>query len=173
MSRSACVLFVLAALAFPVLAAAQVIAPTPPIQVQQIQTFGMVGLASGQIARLNVLNPGVPAPLATAALCPARLTFLDSAGNVLKTESVSVLPGQSLSYDLNRDTDLTSTALRVQIRATIQMPPPAVATPTVQVVLPSLCTLFPTLEVFDASTGKTQVILESTRTAFGPVGILP
>jgi hypothetical protein len=42
---------------------------------QTIQTFGMVGLAEGQTAELNVLNPGVPPP-ALGVVCSATLSFL-------------------------------------------------------------------------------------------------
>jgi hypothetical protein len=147
------------------LAAAQ--GTTMPVLFPQVQTFGMVGLAEGQTARLNLLNPGVLPPLATGAICSAQVSFLDAKGTVLKTAAISVLPGQSVPFDLNRDTDVTATDQRVQIRATIQIPAPLpiVATP------PQLfgCPLLPTLEIFNRDTGRTQLLITETRSIFGPV----
>jgi len=163
----------------------------PPIFIQQTltQSFGMVGLTAGQTAQLNLWNSYfLPAPYATSALCVAQVAFLDGTGKVLKTGSISVAPGGSASYDLNRDTDLTSeTVLRLPIRATISTSlPRGILTPIANPgVIPSptptpapnpggavsplpfpfqaVCNLFPTLEVFDNSTGKTLVVLETTR----------
>jgi hypothetical protein len=133
----------------------------PPIAVApNIQTFGMIGLAEGQTARLNVLNPGVPAPLATGIICSALLTFYDDQGTQLKSSTVNVIPTHSLELDLDADTDLKlAVNQRKQIRATIQIPP--VLPPQGQAV--STCPLIPTLEIFDRVTGKTQVVLSDPR----------
>jgi len=138
-----------------------------PVLFPQVQTFGMVGLTEGQTARLNLLNPGVLPPLATGAICSAQVSFLDSKGTVLKTAPISVLPGQSVPFDLNRDTDVTSSDQRVQIRATIQIPAPS----PVVVGPPQAfgCPLVPTLEIFNKDTGRTQVVITETRSVFGPV----
>lgn len=138
-----------------------------PVFFPQVQTFGMVGLAEGQTARLNLLNPGVLPPLATGAICSAQVSFLDSKGAVLKTAPISVAPGQSVPFDLNRDTDVTGNDQRVQIRAIVQvpLPSPIVASPP----QPWGCLLIPTLEIFDTNTGRTQVVITETRGVFGPV----
>ena len=123
-----------------------------------IQTFGMVGIAEGQTARLNVLNVGVQAP-ALGVQCSAALSFLDDQGAVLKTATVTVIPGRSASLDLDADTDLKlSTNQRLQIRATIQIPP-AVSSSAQPV---SSCPLTPTLEIFDRFKGKTSVVMVNT-----------
>jgi hypothetical protein len=141
----------------------------PPIAIgANVQTFGMIGIAEGQTARLNVLNPGVQAPAATAALCSGLLTFWDDQGQSLKTLSVTVIPGHSMALDLDADVDLKLlTNQRKQIRATIQIP--AILPPTAMGM--STCTLIPTLEIFDRVTGKTQVVIEQTRYVAG--GIVP
>jgi hypothetical protein len=166
----------LAALGFPGIAAAQSLSPYPsiPISLQSTQTFGVVGLAAGQTARLNLLNPGssllTPGEATSpAAACFAQITFLDSTGKTLKTASVNALPGQSTPFDLNRDTDLTTTAQRVEIRATVQAMPNPTAGAT---AVPFFCSVIPTLEVFDNSTGKTTVVLETLHYVSGPIGIL-
>lgn len=138
-----------------------------PVWYPQVQTFGTVGLTAGQTARLNVLNPGVLAPLATGAACSAQVSFLDARGSVLKTSPVSVLPGQSVPFDLNRDTDVMVTDQRLQIRATFQspMPSPIVASPAQWFGCPMILTL----EIFDNNTGKTQFVMTETRSVIGPV----
>ena len=127
----------------------------------------MVGLTEGQTARLNLLNPGVLPPLATGAICSAQVSFLDGKGTVLKTAPVLVAPGQSVPFDLNRDTDVTAADQRVQIRATIQIPAPSPV--VVSLPQPFGCPLIPTLEIFNKDTGRTQVVITETRSVFGPV----
>jgi hypothetical protein len=138
-----------------------------PALFPQVQTLGMVGLTAGQTARLNVLNPGVLPPLATGAICSAQVTFLASRGSVLKTSPILVAPGQSVPFDLNRDTDVTSTDQRVQIRATLQipLPSPIFASP-VQLFG---CPLIPTLEIFNNDTGRTQVVMTGVQSVIGPL----
>lgn len=116
-------------------AAAQSTQPMLPVA---LRTSGMVGLAAG----LNVLNPGALAP-AVAVVCAAQLSFLNAEGVVLKTTSVSVPPGQSASFNLDRDVDLIVSDLRVEVRAVIAY-------------TATTCALLPTLEVFNDDSGRTQ-----------------
>ena len=98
-------------------------AQTASVAAQQTFTFGMAGVAQGQTARLNVLNPGVAAP-AVGVVCPALLSFVDAKGNTIKSEVVSVIPGQSMSYEMFSDRDLAlAVNARVEIRATVTIPP--------------------------------------------------
>ncbi len=130
-----------AALALAGGAAAQSTQPMLPVA---LRTSGMVGLAAGQTARLNVLNPGVLAP-AVAVACVAQLSFLNAEGVVLKTTSVTVPPGQSMPFNLDREVDLIVSDLRVEVRAVIAY-------------TSNTCALLPTLEVFDDGTGRTQFL---------------
>src|SRR5215469_12474171 len=93
--------------------------------VETLRTFGMIGLAEGQTARLNLLNPGVPAPGATAALCSAAVSFIDAQGTVLKSATIAVNPGQSAHFDVDSDADLKlAVDEHHEIRATIQLSQP-------------------------------------------------
>jgi hypothetical protein len=118
----------------------------------------MIGVTDGQVARVNVLNPGVAAP-AAGVVCTATLNFWDGKGTLLKTGPVIVLPGQSQYLDLFGDKDIALTGLdRREIRATITIP--AVAPPPASTTAPpAACTLIGTLEILDESTSKTQVVL--------------
>ena len=79
------------------LAAIGLCAQTAPIAPTQVTvTSGIVGIAEGQTAQLNALNPGV-APPAMGEICSGLLTFLDNSGKVLKSKTVGVAPGTSQS----------------------------------------------------------------------------
>lgn len=131
-----------AVLAMAVGAMAQSTTPMLPVA---LHTSGMVGLAAGQTARLNVLNPGALAP-AVGAVCAAQLSFLNAQGTILKTTSVTVPPGESMSFNLDRDVDVIVSDLRVQVRAVIAY-------------TSNTCALLPTLEVFNDDTGRTQFVV--------------
>ena len=83
---------------------------TPAVPIPETRTSGMIGIADGQVARVNVLNPGVAAP-AAGVVCTATLNFWDGKGTLLKTGPVIVLPGQSQYLDLFGDRDLALTIL--------------------------------------------------------------
>jgi hypothetical protein len=127
-------------------------------------TTGMIGVAGGQMARLNVLNPGdrpnvVPPP--AGVYCSAVVEFLDGGGKVLKSTTVNVSPGQATPFDLFSDSDLNlALTERTEIRAII-MPPaviPVVSTSTAP-LQPTVCTLIGTLEIIDSLTNRTQAVL--------------
>lgn len=129
--------------------------PATPAQVDR--TSGMIGIVEGQFARLNALNPGVAAP-AVGVVCSAALQFWDGQGKLLKSATVSVVPGKSTSLDLFGDKDLALLGDdRREIRATITIPPvlpPPSATP------PSApCNLIGTLEIVDTPSGRTQEVI--------------
>lgn len=135
------------------------------IPVATVRTTAMVGIAAGQTARLNVLNPGVLPP-ALGTVCTAEVAFLDGAGTVRKTAPVTVDPGRSVFVDLHSDTDLALTpADRLEIRATITEPGALPPLPTSNSGSPATapaCKLVATLEVFDNVTGRTQAIVGRT-----------
>ena len=122
----------------------------------KVDTFGMVGLAAGQTARLNVLNLGGQGS-PTAPTCIVSLVFLDDQGQLLKTNTLELRPARSVSLDLDADSDLALAAnQRRQVRALIA------PLPTAPGEAASACPLMPTLEIFDRSTGKTSVVLTNT-----------
>jgi hypothetical protein len=128
---------------------------------QTVQTTGMVGIADAQTAQLNLLNPGVLAP-ALGVICTTAVSFVDSTGTVLKSATLVVPPGKSMSLSLRSDTDLNLAAGdRREIRATITIPP--MFPPTAIVSAPS-CTLIPTLEMLDTASGRTLVVLGRVET---------
>jgi hypothetical protein len=135
---------------------AQTTAPNMPVT--DTRTSGAVGIAQGQTARFNVLRPNETA----TATCSAVLTYFDGVGTQLKTSTVIVAPGTVGYLDLFSDTDLAlAVAQRKQIRVTVAVPvvtPSSSSSPPTAKAVPA-CRLIPTLEIFDAVTGKASVVL--------------
>lgn len=63
--------------------------------------FGMIGVARGQTARLNVVNVAVDNP--DIAPCPVQLQFLDSHGGLLAQGQFTLGPGEARYLDIVND----------------------------------------------------------------------
>jgi hypothetical protein len=120
--------------------------PDPP--------FGMVGIAQGQTARLNLVHTGSAVPgLIPPDPCRARLRFLDADGNVLTALTAEVPAGHSTFLDFTPASIPTNLAdalapLRAEVRASVrfltdQTPPDPCRT---------------NVEIFDNVTGRTTVL---------------
>jgi hypothetical protein len=144
-------------------------------------TTAIVGWApASQTAQLNVVNTIVFVPLTTSgsptttagATCPVELEFVDGQNNVLKSLQVAnVEAGTSASLTLKL-ADLTAVpALRVGIRGVVKSSPlvtgPIAVTGTMipAFVFPA-CSIMPSLDLFDNTTGVTQTFTSDTH----PVG---
>jgi len=139
---------------------------TTPVATVETRTTGVVGIAAGQTARFNVLNAGINIS-ATPIACAAVLNYYDAAGAMLKSATVTVAPGTAGYLDLFSIADLSlAVDQRRQIRATFTVPlavPVATTTSAAASTTPlTACKLIGTLEVFDAITGRSQVILGGT-----------
>jgi len=127
-------------------------------------SFGMVGIAPGQTARLNVFPQGPP-EFPQGAPSMVTLSFIASNGSQLPDPtsgqpaqtSLSLSPGQAASLDLAFPTGPPSfpgspfaSASRVELRAVVQ----------VEGAEGGLANDFAAdLEIFDTSTGRTTVVL--------------
>jgi len=123
-----------------------------------VETTGMVGIADAQTAQLNLLNPGVLPP-ALGVVCTAAVSFVNATGTVLKSTTLTIPPGQSMSVSI-RSVDTPLNLLpgeHVEIRATITIP--GVFPPTAASTAVPACKLIPTLEMLDTSSGRTLVVL--------------
>jgi hypothetical protein len=130
-----------------------------PLPAQVTLTSGMVGIAQGQTAQLNALNPGVAPPAATGAICSGLLSFLGDDGKVLKSKIVNVAAGTSQQLIIDSVIDLAlAVDARREIRATITIPPVPPPSGTATAVTP-VCKLIGTLEIFNTLDGRTQVTL--------------
>ena len=156
---AACCALVVACAAFMTIRArAQSIAI---IATPQFATFGMVGLGTGQTARLNALALPTGGRIIAGGSCQVTFDFYDAAGTSLKTETLSVKQGAAVHSDLPWASVVSSTdqlEIRGAVRASF-VNPSASGAP-----IAAFCSILPTLEVFDPSSGKTTVALEQTRT---------
>jgi hypothetical protein len=133
---------------------------SPAILAPQLMTFGMVGLAANQTARLNALALPMGGPIIAGGSCQVTIEFFNEQGTSLKTSTQPVNGGAAVHLDLQRG-DLDADTDRREIRGTVRSSfvlPPGVAVPVF-----AGCTLVPTLEVFDQENGRTMAVLESTR----------
>jgi hypothetical protein len=140
---------------------------TTPIAIPSTEfSSGMVGLASGQTARLNVVNVGAPTP--SPLPCVLVLAFVDSDGKILKQVIASVMTGKAALLDLPQG-DIDGNAgnhlggnnvARLQIRGIGYNPLLAGSA----IPQPLSCNLVPTLELFDTKSGKTAAIVTDFRT---------
>jgi hypothetical protein len=119
--------------------------PDPP--------FGMVGIAQGQTARLNLVNAGSPTAALLPPPCRARLRFLDADGNVLTRMTAEVAAGHSTFLDFSPVSIPTNTVgdvvapLRAEIRAEVTFIDDELAPP---------CRV--NAEIFDNATGRTSIL---------------
>ncbi len=138
-----------------------------------VKTTGMVGIGDAQTAQLNLLNPGVLPP-AVGAICTAAVSFVGADGTVVKSATLTIAPGKSMSFILRSDVDLKLLAGdRREIRATISIPgvpPPSTSTTAAAV---AGCKVIPTLEILDTVNGRTLVVLGHTRTIPAAVAAAP
>jgi hypothetical protein len=158
-----CALIVACAAFTAVRAGAQ---PAIMIASPQFVTFGMVGLGTGQTARLNAFALPLGGPIIAGASCQVTFDFYDATGKSLKTETVTVAQGSAVSYDLARTEIITPSTGRVEIRGTLRsafVNPSAVVTPGTPGMpitpISAFCSVLPTLEIFD-SLGQTTVLLQ-------------
>ena len=140
----------------------------------QYVTFGMVGLSTGQTTRLNVFALPVGGPIIAGASCQVTFDFYNEAGKSVKSGTATVAQGAAVHFDMLR-TEVDSLAGRSEIRGTVQtafVNPSATPTPgtTVTPVTPvtpitpvfGFCSVLPTLEIFDSTSGQTTVVLQQT-----------
>jgi len=142
---------------------------TPPAQL--ILTSGVVGIAEGQTAQLNALNPGVASPAATEVICSGLIAFVGSDGKVLKSMTVNVAPGTSTPMTLDSVKDLMLAANeRKEIRATITIPP--VPPQSGSTAVAPVCRLIGTFD-YNTLDGHTQVTLGTVHLVPAPVPATP
>jgi hypothetical protein len=118
--------------------------PDPP--------FGMIGIAQGQTARLNLVHTGSPTEALLAPPCRARLRFLDADGNVLTRMTAEVAAGHSTFLDYSAAFVGTNADAVGPVRAEIR----TAVTFLDEQLPPDPCRI--TVEIFDNATGRTSIL---------------
>jgi hypothetical protein len=136
-----------------------------------LTTTGIVGVTSTQTARLNVLNLQPIIPGVTAVQCPATLEFYDATGALLKQLVVTnISPATAASLVFKPPVPPTATDGRAEIRAVVFIPSTSVVNPgpapTASTFIPVGigCSVMPSLEIIDDSTGATHTFTTDMRT---------
>jgi hypothetical protein len=150
------------------LAPAQTISSSTP---GSVMTTGIVGVAATQTARLNVLNLQPVIPGVAAVACPATLEFYDDAGALLKQLAVSnISPATATSLAFRPPVPATAANARAQIRAVVFIPSNSIVNPGSPISLFPIsigCSVMPSLEVIDDSTGVTRTFTTDLRSMSG------
>jgi hypothetical protein len=137
----------------------------------QYVTFGLVGLSTGQTARLNVFALPVGGPIIAGASCQVTFDFYNEAGKSVKSGTATMGHGAAVHFDLAQ-TEVDSLSSRSEIRGTVRtafVNPSAVPTSgtpltpgTPVTPVSGFCSVLPTLEIFDTLSGQTTVVLQQT-----------
>ena len=153
--------------------AAALLAQTSPVAKQQTLTTGMVGLSSGQTARINVLNlntPPILTPVSSAVVsvgsCAVTMEFFDAQNKLLNSfpATVTVAPQNAVSLDLAwaalppSPSATGVNALRREIRGVVIAAPVTSST----TASTTACSLKVALEVYENSTGGTVFLTSDT-----------
>lgn len=147
---------------------AQDIAPPVPDRI----SFGMIGIARGQTARISVANIIAPSDSNIPPfMARVSLTFLNSDGEVLRTRdgqpvqrTMTLEAGHSAFLQISADEFIGRNEVRLNFRpVVIVQPPPSDGT---QALPPS--PIVPALEVIDNATAKTTLLYPGVIRGFNP-----
>jgi len=117
----------------------------------------IVGIGTGQTARITALNLGTRQSTATST-CQITAQFLDQKAAILKEKTFDVAAGKSESIDF--DYDRANSVKKLQLRAVLlfgQVGGGAQPGPDARRTFD--CNVVPSLELYDKPTGRTTVIL--------------
>ena len=147
----------------------------PMAMAQPAVTTGMVGLTTNQTARLSVLNLNSTSTSTSTTTspnnCTVELQFFDPQNKSLKQAIVpNFVPQTATTLDLTRTEITAQTAARAEIRGVVTVNGP---TPIASPAIPGYCTVFTTLQVFDATTGSTVVFTSDTRVSNYGTFVIP
>ena len=120
-------------------------------------TFGMVGIIDGQSARLNALLLPTGGPLVAGGSCQVTFTFLNDQGATIASATMPATQNQAVHFDFPPLP--TAATTRTEIRGTVQVAFTVTSGSTVAAG-PS-CAVVPTMEIFNPTTGQTELVLEN------------
>ena len=130
--------------------------------------FAAIAVADSQSLRINVLNEALPVvpsaarqDSAVTADCRVVLQFYGSGGQLLKERIVDNLAPGTIAFLDFTPADRPTNELRTPVRAVARFGYVGGANPSGEVV--SACRVLPSVEVFEAATGKTQILVTDAR----------
>jgi hypothetical protein len=124
------------------------------------------GLASSEIAQVNVVNTAASASNGNAASCNGSIAFYNASGTIIGTASPFTALGTGKIFSATLTYAATGgTGSRVVARAEIT------DTTTLTGFATSPCSLSSSLEIYDSATGVTHAFVSGTAT-LNPIGIV-
>ena len=134
-------------------------------------TFPMIGIASGETARLNAVSLGTNSSTPDSS-CTVTFAFLDAQGQVLATRAVGLAPKQAAFLDIGKS-QVPGDDVRGEIRAVLFFGYSGGAPPTADILQQFDCGIVPSLEVYDSNTGRTSFVLTGAQPLPGPPTPIP
>jgi hypothetical protein len=123
--------------------------------------FPVIQIATGESARVNALNRGAGS-LVKDSTCSVTLQFLDTTGRIVKQTVILLRPGEVGSLEVSR-TELPGNDSRAEIRAVLLFGYYGGAPPSPAIARRFNCNIVPSLQVFDACTGKMKLVLTDAK----------
>jgi len=139
-----------------VLSVAALLLTTSPLFGEPGLSSPIVGIGTGQTARITALNLGTRQATPTST-CQITAQFLDQKATVLKEKTLEVPAGKSASIDF--DYDRASSVKGLQLRAVLLFGQVGGAQPGPDARRTFDCNIVPSFELYDKPTGRTSVIL--------------
>jgi hypothetical protein len=131
--------------------------------------FAMVGIASGQAARITALNVGPGGPVLSSGgargSCGGGITFefYGADGELLKKKVINnLLPGNAAFLDLSHD-ELPKGAARTEVRAVLRFGYDRGYPPDPDTRARFECNILPSLQIWDNSSGRTSSVLTEAK----------
>ena len=126
--------------------------------------FAVIDVADSQSLLINVLNEALPVAPSTArqdstvtADCRVVLQLYGSGGQLLKERIIENLAPGTIAFLDFTPADRPTNELRTPVRAVARFGYVGGANPSGEVV--AACRVLPSVEVFEAATGKTQIVI--------------
>ena len=160
-----------------VLFSAPLLAQTTPVPVfTQNMTSGIISFSAGQSTQINVLNLN-PVPATTTAKtpsCTVEMEFRDASNNLLKQLTVpNVGPGDGASLTLDHSAVPVTNPPRFGVRGLVHSGAltPVASSGGNSMPIVGACSVLPTLEIFDDTTGGTRAVTSDFRSIATPIAL--
>ena len=136
-------------------------ATTTQLPYQPGMDFPLIQIAICESARVNALNLETGSSVKDSS-CSVTLQFQDTTSRIVKQTVILLRPGEAGSLEVSR-TELAGNDSRAEIRAVLLFGYYGGAPPSPAIARLFNCNIVPSLQVFDACTGKMKLVLTDAK----------